>query len=801
MEKNYKRTMWRLCVQSIFLCTFLCTSSVRAERVQREVLKAERLENYLKKIELAYKVSFVYDASQINKSMSIDAPEKLVSINSDLEPLREKGINYSIIGKQVILKKAPLESTNKDLIIRGRVTSAKDKDPLPGVSVREKNVTNGVSTGGDGAYQIKVKEDAILVFTAIGYKTQEVSVAGRTIVNVALEEDISQLKEVTISTGYQDINKKLFTGAATTIKGADVKQDGITDVSRMLEGRVAGVSVQNVSGTFGAAPKIRVRGATSITGENKPLWVVDGVILEDVVNISNEQLSTGDASTLIGSSVAGINADDIESFNILKDAAATAQYGARAMNGVVVITTKKGRIGNPVINYTGNFSTFLKPTYDNYNIMNSADQMSVYGELDRKGWLNHASVSRNVDGGVYTKMYQLINTYDVTNGQFGLANTQTAKEAFLTRYARVNTDWFDELFKNSFMQDHSISISSGSEKAQTYLSVSYLNDNGWAKGNGVERYTANLNANYKFSDKLSATILTTGAIRDQKAPGTVGRVSNPVEGKYSRDFDINPFSYALNTSRTMTAYDENGNREYFTRNFAPFNILNELENNTLDLSMLDFKLQGNLKYQISKDLKYDILASLRYVKTGQEHKVRENSNMANAYRAAGDSYTQDNNRFLYRDPSNTAAQPISVLPYGGFYNTTDDFLKAYVVRNALEYNKTFKEDHIVNVYAFQEMRIANRQNRTNIGYGYQYDKGGVAFVDPRIVKQAVENNLPYYKMSNKYDRFAAFMARAAYSYKGKYSFNATGRYDGSNQLGDSPTARWLPTWNISGMEC
>ncbi|MNE72942.1 TonB-dependent Receptor Plug Domain protein [compost metagenome] len=133
---------------------------------------------------------------------------------------------------------------------------------------------------------------------------------------------------MTISTGYQNLNKKLFTGASTALKGADVKQEGITDVSRMLEGRVAGVSVQNVSGTFGAAPKIRVRGATSITGENKPLWVVDGVILEDVVNISNEQLSSGDVSTLIGSSVAGINADDIESFNILKDAAATAQYGA-----------------------------------------------------------------------------------------------------------------------------------------------------------------------------------------------------------------------------------------------------------------------------------------------------------------------------------------------------------------------------------------------------------------------------------------------------------------------------------------
>lgn len=782
----------------VFLSALLCVSLVRAESVQRGALMAERLENYLKKIEIAYQVSFVYDASQINKSMSINVPAKLTSINSDLEPLKENGINYSIVGKQVILKRIIESNAMRDVIVKGIVTSSKDNDPLPGVSVREKGISNGVSTNGSGAYQIKVKDGAILVFTAIGYQSREVHVNGRTTIDVSLTEDINQLKEVTISTGYQDINKKLFTGAATTIKGSDIKQDGITDVSRMLEGRVAGVSVQNVSGTFGAAPKIRVRGATSITGENKPLWVVDGVILEDVVNISNEQLSSGDVSTLIGSSVAGINADDIESFNILKDAAATAQYGARAMNGVVVITTKKGRIGKPLISYTGNFSTYLKPTYDDYNIMNSSDQMSVYSELARKGWLNHADASRAADGGVFTKMYQLINQYDATSGQFGLSNTPEARNAFLSRYATANTDWFDVLFKNSLMQEHAISVSSGTEKSQLYFSTSYLNDNGWAVGNDVERYTANVNAVFNLSDKLTVNFITTGSIRNQKAPGTVGRVSNPVEGKYSRDFDINPFSYALNTSRTLTAYDLNGNRESFSRNFADFNILNELENNTLDLSMLDFKLQGGLNYKFAKHLKYDFLASMRYVKSGNEQKVRENSNMANAYRANGDSYIQEHNRFLFRDPEHSELQPIVVLPYGGFYNTTDDFLKSYMVRNSIEYDNTINEKHLINIYAFQEMRMADRQTRGMIGYGYQYDKGGVPFIDPNVIKQAVLNNLNYYSMNNRYDRFAAFMGRAAYSYNGKYSFNVTGRYDGSNQLGSSATARWLPTWNISG---
>ena len=135
--------------------------------------------------------------------------------------------------------------------------------------------------------------------------------------------------------------------------------------------------MQNVSGTFGTAPKVRIRGATSINGDNKPLWVVDGMVLEDIVNISNDQLSSGDPTTLLGSAVAGLKTNDIERFDILKDASAAALYGARAMNGVVVITTKKGHSGKATYTYTGNFSTYLKPSYEDYNIMNSAQQMSV----------------------------------------------------------------------------------------------------------------------------------------------------------------------------------------------------------------------------------------------------------------------------------------------------------------------------------------------------------------------------------------------------------------------------------------
>ena len=168
----------------------------------------------------------------------------------------------------------------------------------------------------------------------IGMKKEEVGIKSH--LKITMKTDSEILQEVVV-TGMQRMDKRLFTGAATKLSADNVKMDGMAEISRALEGRAAGVSVQNVSGTFGTAPKIRVRGATSIYGSSKPLWVVDGVIMEDVTEVGADDLSSGDAVTLISSAIAGLNADDIESFQILKDGSATSIYGARAMAGVIVL--------------------------------------------------------------------------------------------------------------------------------------------------------------------------------------------------------------------------------------------------------------------------------------------------------------------------------------------------------------------------------------------------------------------------------------------------------------------------------
>ncbi|MDR2886105.1 MAG: TonB-dependent receptor plug domain-containing protein [Rikenellaceae bacterium] len=227
--------------------------------------------------------------------------------------------------------------------VTGKVVDSEDGSPVAFATVTVKGTTVGVITNAGGDYNISVPgTSGVLVFSSIGYTTREETLGQRTTVNVRLDKSSVDIDEVVV-TGFGDVKKETFTGSSVKLNASDLELAGTTDVSRMLEGKVAGVSIQNVSSTFGAAPKVRIRGVTSISGENKPLWVVDGVVLEDIVQISNDQLSSGDPATLLGSSVAGLNPNDIATFDILKDATATALYGARAMNGVIVITTKRGR--------------------------------------------------------------------------------------------------------------------------------------------------------------------------------------------------------------------------------------------------------------------------------------------------------------------------------------------------------------------------------------------------------------------------------------------------------------------------
>lgn len=665
-----------------------------------------------------------------------------------------------------------------------------DGEPVIGATIQLKGENVAVAvTDLDGNFSFETeKQSPMLVISYIGMKP--VTVKGGQGIKVKLESDAKDIGDVVV-TGMQKMDKRLFTGATSKVSGEKAKLDGVADVSRALEGRVAGVSVQNVSGTFGTAPKIRVRGATSIYGSSKPLWVVDGVIMEDVTEVSADALSSGDAETLISSAIAGLNSDDIESFQILKDGSATSIYGARAMAGVIVITTKKGKAGSSRINYTGEFTMRLKPTYNQFNIMNSQEQMSVYKEMMNAGYLTFGGAYRASDSGIFGKMYHLMNTYDPVTNTFGLENSPEAINAYLRQAEYRNTNWFDELFSNAISQNHSISLSSGTDKAQYYTSFSFMTDPGWTKSSKVNRLTANVNANYNLSSKISLNFIANAAYRKQKAPGSSSQGVNAVTGEVSRDFDINPYSYAINTSRVL---DPN---EMYVRNNAPFNIKHELDNNYIDLDVVDLKFQAELKYKPIRKVELSAIGAYKFSTTTQAHNVKDNSNLAMAFRAMDDATMRDSNPWLYTDPDKINSLPISVLPKGGFYRETKYKMNSWDFRASASYNDVYNEDHIVNFFGGLEVNSTDRSRSYFNGVGMLFDMGYLPSFDYRYFKQASEENQQYYSLGNGYSREAAFFATATYSYQGRYTINGTVRYEGSNRLGKSRSARWLPTWNVS----
>ena len=684
------------------------------------------------------------------------------------------------------------------VVASGTVYDENNEEVIGATVVQKGKPSNGTSTDFDGKFTLNVPAGAHIVITYMGYEPTEVAAKSGLKITLKPKDDGGvNLGEVVV-TGYQKVDKRLFTGATTAVDASKAKLDGVADVSRALEGRAAGVSVQNVSGTFGTAPKIRVRGATSIYGDSKPLWVVDGVILSDNVEVSADDLSSGDANTLIASAVAGLNADDIESFQILKDGSATSIYGAKANAGVIVITTKTGRKGHTQINYTGEFTYRLKPSYRDFNISNSQEQMSIFKEMEQKGWLQFASLVNGSSTGIYGRMYNLMNQYNTSNGQFGLPNTRAAMNDYLRQAEFMNTDWFDLLFNNNIMQNHAVSISGGTDKGSFYSSISLMNDPGWYKTSKVERYTFNSNAIYNLTDKIRVKILNSDSYRKQRAPGTLSQNVDVVSGEVSRSFDINPYSFALNTSRAL---DPN---LIYRRNYTDFNIFNELENNYIDINVLDVKFQGELQIKpiIKQDqnLEINLLASYRYTNAEQNHYILDNSNQAMAYRAGidpEDAIVRASNRYLYTDPDVENALPETVLPKGGILLYSKNSMSQVDYRATVQYMKNFSGKHLFQIYAGAESSNVERHAQSFEGWGIAYQMGNLPFSAYKLFKQMDEENGAYFSNANRTDRAAAFFANVNYSLLGRYVLNGTVRYEGSNLMGKTTQNRWLPTWNIS----
>ncbi|WP_159025622.1 SusC/RagA family TonB-linked outer membrane protein [Aquimarina sp. Aq78] len=754
-----------------------------------------------------FKVFFKDAEVNTKRKVSFKVSNKRVEYILD-RIFKNTNVSYKIVDKQIVLVKKPVSSNiptikkrqsalvkpQKGFEISGQVVD-KNGLPIPGSTVSIQGTTQGVVTDFDGNFTMRVSVSDIIKIENLGYETQTITITdkNKTKFQFVLKESVESLDEVIITDGYKKVDRRLFAGVATKLNLEDIKIDGVSDASRLLEGRDAGVVVDNVSGSFGASPRIRIRGNTSLTGNNNPIWVVDGVILEDNVELAQQDLASGDINSLIGSSIAGLNPDDIKSFSILKDASATALYGARAKNGVIVITTKKGKRGALRVNYSNNFSYRLRPRYTNFNVLNSQQELSVYAELVEKGLVDLTTAQYAESYGV---LGQYFNERRTNNVEIG-ANGQLA-DSYFNRYQVANTDWFETLFNDlSLQQNHSLSVSGGSDDAIYYFSLSYLNDQGQTIGDEAQRYTARLNTKFNLSEKFSINTSLTGSFRDQIAPGTNDRRLDPLTGDFEREFEINPYSYSLTNSRSVTPYDENGNLEFFRKNYAPFNIIHELSNNYINIDVTDIAFQTDLNYKLGNNLTANSTFNYRKAITQREHVIGDKSNQAEAFRA-DEGVLANVNPFLYQDRDNLTRPRYSILPEGGINIFNEDVLDYLYWRNSISWNPSINDN---NQFAFllgQEIKSTNRTSREFNGIGISYENGYLVNTNPDAIDQLIDNGDQYFEISNFRDRFTGFFFNAGYTLHNKYTLNGTLRYDGSNLQGSSPKARYLTNYNISG---
>jgi TonB-linked SusC/RagA family outer membrane protein len=336
--------------------------------------------------------------------------------------------------------------------ITGKITSADDGQPMPGVSIKIKGTGLGTISSIDGSYNIAAEPGKVLVFNFLGYAPQEITVKQAGAINVRLNSTSSNLNEVVVI-GYAKARRKDVTGSISSISGVSLRQTQPTTFDQALQGKVAGVVVQQVSGQPGGGVSIQIRGVSSITGSNSPLYVIDGIIIPPVGD-------PGNGSNPLNA----INPSEIESVDVLKDASATAIYGSQATNGVVVITTKRGKAGAPQISY--DFYTGYQEILKRLPTVNLPQFATI---------INARSVAWGFD----------------TRPEF--ANPQ---------YLGPGTDWQKELFRKAPMMNHTLTVNGGDARTQYLLSTSYFNQHGIALGSDFKRYSVRLNLDNKTTNWL-----------------------------------------------------------------------------------------------------------------------------------------------------------------------------------------------------------------------------------------------------------------------------------------------------------
>lgn len=665
--------------------------------------------------------------------------------------------------------------------VQGVVISSEDNMPLIGASVYIKAedlskdgnspTITGVITDIDGKFNISVPEGVTRLFCSyVGHEVQELKlVPGKNQYEITLFPS-AQVLDAVVVTGYQTVERRKLTAAVGKLNISDETIGAVKSIDQALAGQIAGLSVTSTSGAPGAPAKIRIRGTSSLNGTQDPLWVLDGIPLEGTDVPQSNVLN--DVSNIQQSSIAGLNPADIENITVLKDAAATAIYGARAANGVIVITTKKGKVGKPVINFSSKFTYMPTLSTNRLNMLNSQEKVDLELELLRSNFAygdNKGGVSKIISG------YGLPDAYK----KGGWSALTPEAQTDISRLRNTETDWGDILFRDAFNQEYSLSLSGGNERVTYYTSIGYYQENGNVKGVGLDRLNIVAKTSYKVNRMLKFGVSLFVNRRNNKTylTDTYGLV-NPVY--YSRK--ANPY---------YQPFDANGNYVYDfdVQNNSDtdlgFNIFEERKNTSNEETINALSSIFDAELRFNDKLKFTTQLGLQLDKASKEQIADKESFSMRIIRKNSkywDSASQSNKYFI---------------PDGGVHKAYENTNSQITWKAMGEYRDSFNDIHELEVMVGTELRKTWYETLFSAGYGFDRQTlttKPVVFPDEDRARQ-----FPLHQKTYKENAYVSFFSTASYSLMNRYTFGGSIRFDGSDLFGVDKKYRYLPLYSVSGL--
>lgn len=641
-------------------------------------------------------------------------------------------------GGLVTVANTGYSQTPSEGAITGIVTSIEENEPLPGVNVVEKGTTNGTITDAKGQYSIQAQSEATLVFSSIGYLNKEVRVGNQTTINVSLQEDVQQLDELVV-VGYGTQKKSDLTGSIASVSGEDVLLPSTANFDQMLQGKVPGVQVSLTSGTPGGGANILVRGVSSITGGNQPLYVIDGYPIDPGGGSNSDLLSFG-GSNYSAAGMANntqnrinplsfINPADIESIDVLKDASATAIYGSRGANGVVIITTKRGSYNQSQVKL--NVSYGVQEVANKIDLMNARQYAEFVADGRDNAWV-YAGGSASDPNDVRT------------------ASTRVRPEFRNPESIMQDTDWQDVIFQVAPVQNYQISANTGNDKMKFYLSGGYFNQQGVIKTSEFQRFNLRTNIDAQLSDKLTVGTSLTGSHGFGRYPNT--------EGHYGTG---NVLMAALAASPTIPVYDENGGY-FFDQNDVIdglgwlANPLAMLEGYSDDRKITDILSNNFIEYSILDGLTLKSSLGIQY-----------GTNVIKLWRSS-------------------AVPRFTTLNYPATAGVTKTERINWLNENTLTYRRIFNEKHSFDaLIGFTAQK--DSYDRMSAGAS-DFPTDYVTYLSAGIINSGTHLVSEWAMLS--------LMSRINYTYDSKYLLTATIRRDGSSRFGRNRQWGTFPSFSV-----